>query len=242
MPILQVKGFRKRFTIPQSNKKLLAVEGIDFSLEAGEFIGIVGKSGSGKSTILKSIYRTHLPDAGEIWYHSGGFGMVDMAKISERKVLYLRKYEIGYISQSLNVRANTTCRELVTNVLLDVGEPEDAASREAEGALTLFELDSTLWDSYPDVLSRSDKLKLSIAMAIVKKPRLILLDEPTAGLGQDDKLKMRKVIEKLQQKGVTLVGIFRDIEFMEGLCDKVYDMKTRKLTVAEKENLENLKQ
>lgn len=239
MAILQVKGFRKRFTILQSNRKLLAVEGIDFSLEAGEFIGIVGKSGSGKSTILKSIYRTHLPDAGEILYHSGGFGMVDMAKVSERKVLYLRKYEIGYISQSLSVRENTSCRELVTNVLLDVGESENAASQEAEEALTLFGLDPALWDSYPDVLSKSDMLRLSIAMAIVKKPRLILLDEPTAGLDPEDKLKLKKVIEKLQQKGVTLVGVFHDIEFIEGLCDKVYDLKSRKLTVAEKENIES---
>ena len=66
-------------------------------------------------------------------------------------------------------------------------------------------------------------------MATVKKPRLLLLDEPTASLDQQSKLKVREIIEKLKANGTTLVGIFHDIEFMEGLCDKVYDMRTGKL-------------
>ena len=235
MAMLEVKGFRKQFKIHHLNKTLPAIEGIDFSLEAGEFIGIVGKSGSGKSTVLKSIYRTYLPDGGEILYHSGNFGMVDLAKISERKVLYLRKYEIGYVSQFLNVMPRTTCRELVTNALLEMGESAEVAKREAEAALSHFELDPKLWDSYPNTFSGGEKLRLNIAMATVKKPRLLLLDEPTASLDQQSKLKVREIIEKLKLDGTTLIGIFHDIEFMEGLCDKVYDMKSRKLTVTEKE-------
>ena len=66
-------------------------------------------------------------------------------------------------------------------------------------------------------------------MATVKKPRLLLLDEPTASLDQQSKLKGREIIEKLKANGTTLVGIFHDIEFMEGLCDKVYDMRAGKL-------------
>ena len=66
-------------------------------------------------------------------------------------------------------------------------------------------------------------------MATVKKPRLLLLDEPTASLDQQSKLKVREIIEKLKANGTTLVGIFHDIDFMEGLCDKVYDMRTGKL-------------
>ena len=69
-------------------------------------------------------------------------------------------------------------------------------------------------------------------MATVKKPRLLLLDEPTASLDQQSKVRVREMIEKLKNKGTTLVGIFHDIEFMEGLCDKVFDMQTRELTLA----------
>ncbi|MFD1448181.1 phosphonate C-P lyase system protein PhnL [Oceanobacillus profundus] len=229
MTMLDVNDFGKRFTIHHLNKTMQAVEQVNFSIEKGEFIGIVGKSGSGKSTILKSIYRSYLPDAGEMMYDSARFGRIDLCQATERQMLYLRKYEIGYVSQFLNVMPRTTSRQLVEKALLEMGETESVAQIEAEKALTHFELDPKLWDTYPNTFSGGEKLRLNIAMATVKKPRLLLLDEPTASLDQQSKLKVREIIEKLKANGTTLVGIFHDIEFMEGLCDKVYDMRTGKL-------------
>lgn len=229
MTMLDVNDFGKRFTIHHLNKTMQAVEQVNFSIEKGEFIGIVGKSGSGKSTILKSIYRSYLPDAGEIMYDSARFGRIDLCQATERQMLYLRKYEIGYVSQFLNVMPRTTSRQLVEKALLEMGETESVAQIEAEKALTHFELDLKLWDTYPNTFSGGEKLRLNIAMATVKKPRLLLLDEPTASLDQQSKLKVREIIEKLKANGTTLVGIFHDIEFMEGLCDKVYDMRAGKL-------------
>ncbi|MCK1997072.1 ATP-binding cassette domain-containing protein [Psychrobacillus psychrodurans] len=231
MTMLEIKDFGKRFTIHHLEKTMPAIEHINFSLEAGEFIGIVGKSGSGKSTILKSIYRSYLPDTGNILYNSARFGQVDLATISERKMLYLRQYEIGYVSQFLNVMPRTTCRQLVINALLEMGESEEVALKESREVLTHFEMDPKLWDSYPNTFSGGEKLRLNIAMATVKNPRLLLLDEPTASLDQQSKVKVREMIEKLKNKGTTLVGIFHDIEFMEGLCDKVYDIQSRQQTV-----------
>ncbi|UOQ94690.1 phosphonate C-P lyase system protein PhnL [Halobacillus shinanisalinarum] len=227
MSMLEIKNFGKRFTIHHLGKTMQAVEHIDFSLETGEFIGIVGKSGSGKSTILKSIYRTYLPDAGRLLYYSERFGSIDLAEATEREILYLRQYEIGYVSQFLNVMPRTTSRQLVEKALLEMGEAEEVARREAEQALTHFELDPKLWDTYPTTFSGGEKLRLNIAMATVKKPRLLLLDEPTASLDQQSKEKVRDIIKKLKANGTTLVGIFHDIEFMDGLCDKVFDMKRR---------------
>ncbi|ALS77355.1 MULTISPECIES: ATP-binding cassette domain-containing protein [Planococcus] len=234
MTMLEITGFEKRFTIHHLNKIMPAIKDINFSLKAAEFIGIVGKSGSGKSTILKSIYRTYLPDRGEILYNSAAFGKIDLSHITERQMLHLRKYEIGYVSQFLNVMPRTTCRQLVTNALLEMGSAASIAHEEAEKALAHFEIDPKLWDSYPNTFSGGEKLRLNIAMATVKKPRLLLLDEPTASLDYQSKLKVREIIEKLKANGTTLVGIFHDIEFMEGLCDKVYDMQTRTLTVTDK--------
>jgi len=229
MSMLKVIDFGKRFNIHHLNKTMQAVHQIDFSLEKGEFIGIVGKSGSGKSTILKSIYRTYLPDTGQIIYDSERFGRMDICKATERQMIYLRKYEIGYVSQFLNVMPRTTSRQLVEKALLEMGESEEVAQVEAEKALTHFELDPKLWDTYPNTFSGGEKLRLNITMATVKQPRLLLLDEPTASLDQQSKLKVREIIEKLKANGTTLVGIFHDIEFMEGLCDQVYDMRTKQL-------------
>ncbi|SDH98226.1 alpha-D-ribose 1-methylphosphonate 5-triphosphate synthase subunit PhnL [Alteribacillus persepolensis] len=229
MALLKMSDFGKRFTIHYLGKTMPAVEDINFSLEAGEFIGIVGRSGSGKSTILKSIYRTYLPDTGSILYDSERFGLIDLAQAAEREVLYLRKYEIGYVSQFLNVMPRTTTRELVEKALLEMDEPHETACLKAEKALEHFELDPKLWDAYPNTFSGGEKLRLNIAMATVKKPRLLLLDEPTASLDQHSKEKVREVIQALKASGTTLVGIFHDIEFMEELCDSVFYMQTQEL-------------
>jgi len=227
--MLDVTDFGKRFTIHHLDKTIQAVEKVNFSIDKGEFIGIVGKSGSGKSSLLKCIYRSYLPDTGEILYDSKRYGKIDLCKVSERQMLYLRKYEIGYVSQFLNVMPRTTSRQLVEKALLEMGESETIAQIEAEKSLSHFELEPKLWDTYPTTFSGGEKLRLNIAMATVKKPRLLLLDEPTASLDQQSKLKVREIIEKLKAEGTTLVGIFHDIEFMEGLCDKVYDMRAGKL-------------
>ncbi len=225
--LLEVKELSKSFTIHHLNKKMKAVENINFSLREGEFIGIVGKSGSGKSTVLKSIYRTYLPEKGAILYGSEKFGMVDLSQLSEREILYLRKHEIGYVSQFLNVMPRTTARELVEQAVIEMGKSQEEARRAAVDALTHFELDPELWDSYPNTFSGGQKLRLNIACAIVKKPRLLLLDEPTASLDDASKLKVREMIERLKADGTTLIGIFHDLEFMDGLCDKVYDLQKK---------------
>lgn len=79
----------------------------------GEFIGIVGRSGAGKSSILKCINRTYLPLQGTIVYNSQAFGPIDLAQADERQMLQLRRYEIGYVAQFLNVMPRTTAKEHV---------------------------------------------------------------------------------------------------------------------------------
>ncbi|GIN97131.1 ABC transporter [Siminovitchia terrae] len=226
--LLEVKSIYKSFMIHHLGKRIHAVNDISFSLDAGKFIGIIGKSGSGKSTILKLIYRTYLPERGEIIYNSERFGKIDLMKASERDMIYLRQYEIGYVSQFLSVMPRTTAREIVEQSVLEMGKTQEEAKVIAEEALTHFDLDPGLWDNYPATFSGGEKLRLNIASAIVKKPRLLLLDEPTASLDDASKLKVRKAIEKLKDEGTTLIGIFHDLEFMEGLCDKVFDFQKGK--------------
>lgn len=227
MTILCVEGFKKHFFIHHLNKRISAVNEVNFTVEKGEFIGIVGKSGSGKSTILKSIYRSYLPDEGAIIYDSDSFGAIDLCKATEREMVYLRKHEIGYVSQFLNVMPRITARQLVENALLEIGVDKKTAKSRAAEALHHFELDRSLWDTYPNTFSGGEKLRLNIAIATVKKPRLLLLDEPTASLDDRSKIKVREMIQKLKQDGTTLIGIFHDLQFMDGLCDKVYTMETK---------------
>lgn len=223
--LLKIENLSKSFIIHNLNKNIEASKNINIELKEGEFIGIIGKSGSGKSTILKCIYRTYLPQKGNILYNSKAFGAINISTLSERKMLFLRKYEIGYVSQFLNCMPRITAREIVEQAVLEMGYDKRYSEEKAEEMLSHFELNKELWDVYPNTFSGGEKLRLNIARAMVKKPRLLLLDEPTASLDNTSKIKVRELIERLKKEGTTMIGIFHDIDFMEGLCDKVYSME-----------------
>jgi alpha-D-ribose 1-methylphosphonate 5-triphosphate synthase subunit PhnL len=227
--LIELQGLQKAFTTHHLNQTMTAVEDVSFGLEKGKFLGIVGKSGSGKSTIIKCIYRTYLPQNGQIYYDSEAFGKIDLVTASEREIIHLRKNEIGYVSQFLSVMPRTTTLELVEQSLLETGADEKTTTMRAKEALRHFDIAEALWDSYPNTFSGGEKLRLNIARATVKNPRLLLLDEPTASLDNESKQKVREVIQKLKAGGTTLLGIFHDLEFMEGLCDYTYQMQERRM-------------
>lgn len=223
--LLRIENISKSFTLHNLDRHINACQNISLSINEGEFVGITGKSGSGKSTILKSIYRSYLPQKGAIYYNSEKFGMINLYEATERQIIYLRKYEIGYVSQFLNVMPRTTAREIIENAVLEMGFDKDYAESEAVSMLSHFELNEELWDSYPVNFSGGEKLRLNVASAMVKKPRMLLLDEPTASLDMASKVKVRELIESLKEGGTTMLGIFHDIEFMEDLCDREFDMQ-----------------
>ncbi len=222
--MLKIDNLGKSFIIHDLQKHIHGCRGISLALQHGEFIGITGRSGSGKSTILKMVYRTYLPDEGEIWYDSERWGWIQLSQRAERDIMYLRMYEIGYISQFLNVLPRMTAREIIQQAVREKGSSEAEAAAEAVRMLTHFELDRELWDSYAATFSGGEKLRLNIARAMVKRPRLLLLDEPTASLDMHSKMRVRQLIEQLKREGTTMLGIFHDIEFMRGLCDREFKM------------------
>ena len=230
MEILKIENVAENFYLHNAQKETHSCQNISFSLEEGQFIGIVGLSGAGKSTILKCIHRTYLASEGHIYYQSAAFGRIDLTQASEREILYLRKKELGYVSQFLNVMPRTTAREHVMNALLETGvSGEDAKSR-SEEMLTYFRLPENLWDIYPNTFSGGERLRLNLAHTMVKQPRLMLLDEPTASLDNKTKLLVKDMLVKLKNQGTSMIGIFHDLEFMDGLCDRVFNISEGVIT------------
>lgn len=227
MALLEIEGLSKSFTLHRVNRRIQGCQDIAFSIEPGQFVGITGRSGSGKSTILRCIWRTNLPERGRIMYDSARFGLIDIAQASQRQMLYLRTYELGYVSQFLNALPRQTAYDIVLKSALETyGAAEiERARTETEKMLRHFDLDEELWELYPRTFSGGEKLRLNIAAAMIKRPRLLLLDEPTASLDSASKLKVRTLIEQLKAGGTTMLGIFHDLEFMEGLCDHEFNMQ-----------------
>lgn len=223
--LLKIEDLSKSFFLHHLNKTIIALEDINLVLHPGEFVGITGKSGSGKSTILKCIYRSYFPQQGSIWYQSHNFGLMNLGEADDQKIIYLRRHEIGYISQFLNLTPRTTALESVVSSMLEMGIDDFVAKKEARNILRHFDLDEELWDNYPSTFSGGEKLRLNIARAMVKKPRLLLLDEPTASLDHSSKMKVRELIAQLMKSGTTMMGIFHDLEFMSDLCHRSYEMR-----------------
>lgn len=224
MKILEINNLSKNFYIYSAEKEIKSCQNINMTLEEGQFIGIVGLSGAGKSTVLKCINRSYIASAGEIIYNSEAFGVIDLVKATEREILYLRKYEIGYVSQFLNVMPRTTAKEHVVNALLETETDIKNAEIEAEEMLAYFRLPENLWNIYPNTFSGGERLRLNLAHAMVKNPRLMLLDEPTASLDNKTKILVKDMLIKLKNKKTSMIGIFHDLEFMDGLCDKVLNI------------------
>ena len=222
--MLELRDICKSYTTGSFTQT--ALDHVSIAFRDSEFVAILGPSGSGKSTILKCIYRTNLPESGHIVYDSEAFGPVDLATLDERRVIYLRNYEIGYVSQFLDAVPRTTAREIVHASAAEAFADEDAIEEETTRMLEHFDFPKPLWDLYPNTFSGGEKLRLNIARAMVRRPRLLLLDEPTASLDNASKVRVRDLIEQLKAGGTTMLGIFHDLEFMEGVCDREYNMQT----------------
>ncbi|MCL1885681.1 MAG: ATP-binding cassette domain-containing protein, partial [Dehalococcoidia bacterium] len=216
MEILRITNLAKNFYLHNPGLEIKSCQNINITLNEGEFIGIVGLSGAGKSTILKCINRSYLPMQGDIVYDSAAFGRINLATAGEREILYLRRHEIGYVSQFLNVMPRTTAKEHVVSALADMGTDAGMAESDAEEMLGYFRLPENLWHIYPATFSGGERLRLNLAHAMVKRPRLLMLDEPTASLDSKTKILVKDMLKKLKDKNTSMIGIFHDIEFMEG--------------------------
>ena len=219
-PALSITDLEKTFTIHELAKHISGCRGVDLRVEHGEFVGITGRSGSGKSTVLKLIYRTYLPERGSIVYDSAHRGAIDLCSATDRQILYLRRREIGYVSQFLAVVPRTTAVETIEHAVREAGGGDEEARERAREMLEHFELERGLWDSYVSTFSGGEKLRLNVARAMAKRPRLLLLDEPTASLDERSKGLVRDLMERLKAEGTTMVGVFHDLGSMRGVCDR----------------------
>ena len=183
----------------------------------------MGRSGAGKSTILKCIHRTYLHRR-DIIYHSLAYGEISLAHASEREILYLRSHEIGYVSQFLSVMPRTTAKEHVMQALLETGWDAAVPRKRQRRCWHTSAWPESLWDIYPNTFSGGERLRLNLAHTMVKHPRLMLLDEPTASLDNQSKVLVKDMLLKLKQDNTSMIGIFHDLEFMDGLCDRVFNI------------------
>ena len=218
MILLDVQNFSKRFYVHHLGRSITAFRGIEFRLRAGEFVLISGPNGIGKSTLLRCLYRTYLPTAGQALFQSTR-GRIDLARAADIDIAWLRQHEIGHVTQFLRPRPRVSALDLVAEPLVQMGETWAEARRAGSDWLQLFGLKQDIWQAYPTTFSGGEQQKVNLVHALIAPRRLLLLDEPTASLDATARAALLTRLAQLKQRGVALIGVFHHPEDVRALVD-----------------------
>lgn len=222
---LEITNLEKIFTLHiLGGKKIHALNNLSFSLEKGEAIGLIGKSGSGKSTLMKCIYRTNLATNGKIIYHSRQFGPIDLVTANEYTILQLRKSEITYCSQFLEVIPRVTAVDIVAENLVKKGTSYEYARNISKELLHKLLLPEELWDAFPSTFSGGEQQRVNVAKAIIAQPNFLLIDEPTASLDPKVKSVVINLILDLKKIGTSIICISHDQFTLEKMSDRSLEL------------------
>jgi alpha-D-ribose 1-methylphosphonate 5-triphosphate synthase subunit PhnL len=155
--------------------------------------------------------------------------MVDLASTPDDIIIELREKEIAHVTQFLRTIPRVNALNLIAGDLINKGVPENEAILETRSLLTEMRISDDLWDAYPSTFSGGEQQRINIAKSFISKPRLLLLDEPTASLDGKSRDIVVKLIKKLKNNGTTIIGIFHDIETMKMVSDKVLDVAEKQI-------------
>jgi alpha-D-ribose 1-methylphosphonate 5-triphosphate synthase subunit PhnL len=219
-PILTVSGLSKSFVLHQQGKRIPSVHEAGFSVYAGRLTALVGPSGAGKSSVLKCIYRTYLPQSGSIML-DGSDGSVDLAACDEHAALRARRRDIAYVTQFLHCLPRQPTLDVVAAPLADLGGSRDEARSAARLRLRQLDLPERLWDIAPATFSGGERQRVNLARGLVRRPRLLMLDEPTASLDPHSADLVCGAICAAKAEGVAILAIFHDPVLVERLADEV---------------------
>lgn len=206
--ILEFKNVKKEYS--DSNFKL---EDLSFQLSKNEVLGIIGKNGTGKSTILKMANRLVEIDNGDIIYQ--GKSILSM---SENELRNFRK-EVVYIFQNSNLLENKTVYYHLK--LIYKLNKIKVDEKEIDNILDFMEI-KRLKNSYCNQLSGGQKQKVAIAMAILQKPKILLCDEISSALDQDAEREVYELLQKIiKQSEVSIIMISHNLSVLKNFCDRV---------------------
>ncbi len=217
--LLEAKEIRKTFY--KGKIPFTAVDGVSFSMERGECLGLVGESGCGKSTIARILTRLIEPDAGSVLLHGRE---VLQLKGKEKRMLY---HEVQMVFQTPqdSFDPRRSLGDGIMESLRNRGMNRAKAKERLYELLDMVELDREFASRYPHEVSGGQCQRAAIARALAPGPRLIICDEATSALDVTVQAQILKLLQKLQrEQGMSLLLICHDLALVQLLCDQVLVM------------------
>lgn len=223
-PVIRVENLSKAFVLHvQGGARLPVFSDLSLEVAAGECVALYGPSGTGKSTLLRSLYANYKPGGGHIWVrHEGDW--VDMAGAAPHRVLEVRRKTVGYVSQFLRVIPRISSGDIVAEPLHALGAELGKARAKAEALLARLNIPEAMWDLAPATFSGGEQQRVNIARGFLVDYPVLLLDEPTASLDAGNRAVVMDLIREAKARGAAIVGIFHDDEVREAVADRIFDL------------------
>ena len=218
MAQLELRGVSKAYGTEEVSTPVL--DNVDLKVEKGEVLVILGPSGSGKTTLLNLVAGIDRPDEGEVLV-----GSRDLAGLTDEELTRYRRTRVGYVFQFFNLLPTLTAKENVAVSLELLERPDD---EQVARALNKVDLGGK-GDRFPHQLSGGEQQRVAIARAIVKRPALVVADEPTGNLDEGTGLEVFKVLEEVNREaGSTLIIATHDAKARK-MSDRVVRLRGGKL-------------
>jgi len=213
--LLRLVNVDKRYMMG-SAYEVFPVRGVSVDIARGERIGLLGKSGSGKTTFLNLVGGVDTPSSGAIFFNDR-----DLGRLSPPELADYRRREVGFVFQSFNLFPTLTVGE---NVMLPLDLLGIRDERHARAILVAVGLDGQ-WGKFPEQLSGGEQQRVAIARALVKSPSLILADEPTGNLDLETSNQVLHIIDEVcRDRNATLIMATHSLESL-WLADRTFRLK-----------------
>ncbi len=204
-------------TMTYPGQQRAALDDVSVEVEEGEFVFLVGASGSGKSTFLRLVLREARPTEGRVVVAGK-----DLSKLAGWKVPALRR-QIGTVFQDFRLLPNKTVHENIAFALQVIGKPRDEIKRVVPEVLELVSLEGKA-DRRPDELSGGEQQRVAIARAFVNKPTLLIADEPTGNLDPTTSIGIMKLLDRINRTGTTVLMATHDSSIVDQMRKRVIEL------------------
>ncbi len=216
MPLVYFKNVSKAY-----NGSLI-LDNVTFEVKSGEFVSLVGRSGVGKTTILKMLIKEEPPTKGRIFFNDK-----DINKFKPGEITFLRR-KIGMVFQDFRLLSNRTAYENVAFAMEVAGYSEQAISKDAPELLKLVNLEEKA-NNFPHQLSAGEKQRVVICRVLAQRPELILADEPTGDLDPINAWEIIKLLTKINELGTAIILATHDKEVINTLEKRVISLDKGKI-------------
>ena len=213
LPVIRFENVTKRYQ--QQTKP--ALDKVTLEVDKGEFVFLVGASGSGKSTFLRLVMREDVVTSGGVWVAGR-----DLNRLSTWKVPQLRR-QIGVVFQDFRLLPNRTVTQNVAFALEVIGRPRHIVKTVVPEVLDLVGLTGKE-GRYPGELSGGEQQRVAIARAFVNRPALILADEPTGNLDPDTSIGIMKLMDRINRAGTTVLMATHDASIVDQMRRRVIEL------------------